>query len=53
VDRNQVKDGNSPAIKEGQRVIREHWGEETPRVLDMFAGSGAIQRGATPEIEVD
>jgi putative DNA methylase len=53
VDWDQVKDGNSPAIKEGQRVIREQWGHETPRVLDMFAGGGAIRRGATPEIEVE
>jgi putative DNA methylase len=42
VDWDQVKDGNSPAIEEAQRVIREQWGEETPRVLDMFAGGGAI-----------
>jgi len=32
----------SPAIEEARRIIREQWGGEAPRVLDMFAGGGAI-----------
>jgi len=42
VDWDQVKDGNSAAIEEAGRIIREQWGDETPRVLDMFAGGGSI-----------
>jgi len=42
VDWDQVKDGNSPAIEEARRIIRQQWGGEVPRVLDMFAGGGAI-----------
>lgn len=42
VDWDQVKDGNSAAIEEARRIIHEQWGNETPRVLDMFAGGGAI-----------
>lgn len=32
----------SPAIEGARRIIREQWSGETPRVLDMFAGGGAI-----------
>jgi putative DNA methylase len=42
VDWDQVKGGNSPAIEEARRIVREQWGDETPRVLDVFAGGGAI-----------
>ncbi|MBN1136862.1 MAG: DUF1156 domain-containing protein [Anaerolineae bacterium] len=42
VDWDQVKAGNSPAIEQARRIIQEQWGDETPRVLDMFAGGGAI-----------
>jgi adenine-specific DNA methylase len=42
VDWDQVKHGNSAAIEEARRIIREQWGDETPRVLDMFAGGGSI-----------
>ena len=41
-DWDQVKHGNSPKIEEARNIIREQWGDEIPRVLDMFAGGGAI-----------
>ena len=37
-----VRDGDSPAIEEARRLIREAYGGEVPRVLDPFAGGGAI-----------
>jgi putative DNA methylase len=36
-----VKDGNSEAIEEARRLIREQYGE-APKVLDPFAGGGSI-----------
>jgi adenine-specific DNA methylase len=42
VDWDQVKHGNAPVIEEACRIIREQWGDQTPPVLDMFAGGGAI-----------
>ena len=36
-----VRDGDSPAIEEARRLIREAYGEP-PKVLDPFAGGGAI-----------
>ena len=42
VDWDQVKSGNSPAIEEARRIIQEQWESGPPRVLDMFAGGGAI-----------
>jgi len=37
-----VRNGDSPAIEEARRLIREAYGGEVPRVLDPFAGGGAI-----------
>jgi adenine-specific DNA methylase len=36
-----VKGGNSPAISEARRLIREQYGY-APRVLDPFAGGGSV-----------
>jgi len=37
-----VRDGDSPAIQEARRLVREAFAGEPPRVLDPFAGGGAI-----------
>jgi adenine-specific DNA methylase len=37
-----VKEGDSPAIQEARRLICEAFAGEPPRVLDPFAGGGAI-----------
>ena len=37
-----VKNGNSAAIKKAQKLIREEYGDEPPKVLDPFAGGGSI-----------
>jgi len=37
-----VKDGDSPAIEEARRLVREAFGGDSPKVLDPFAGGGAI-----------
>ena len=37
-----VKNGNNPAIKKAQQMIREQYGDEPPKVLDPFAGGGSI-----------
>ncbi|KUK26947.1 MAG: Uncharacterized protein XD60_0836 [Acetothermia bacterium 64_32] len=37
----EAKEGDSPAIQEARRLIREVYGEP-PKVLDPFAGGGAI-----------
>jgi len=42
VDWDHVKDGNSPKIEEAKALIREQFSGRAPRVLDPFAGGGAI-----------
>lgn len=42
VDWDQVKEGNSPKIEEAKALIREQFDGRAPRVLDPFAGGGAI-----------
>ncbi|URR35774.1 DUF1156 domain-containing protein [Thermosynechococcus sp. HN-54] len=37
-----VKDGNTPAIEKARQQILEAFGGTPPRVLDLFAGGGAI-----------
>jgi len=37
-----VKDGDAPAVEEARRLIREACGGKAPRVLDPFAGGGAL-----------
>ncbi|HEC63073.1 MAG TPA: DUF1156 domain-containing protein [Candidatus Acetothermia bacterium] len=37
-----VRDGDSPAIEETRRLVREAFAGEVPKVLDPFAGGGAI-----------
>ena len=39
-----VRDGDSPAVEEARCLIREAYGEP-PKVLDPFAGGGAIPFG--------
>jgi putative DNA methylase len=46
--RDQVKHGNSPAIEEARSIIWEQWDDETPRVLDMFAGGGTRRWAGRP-----
>jgi adenine-specific DNA methylase len=41
VDWDQVKDGNSEAIEEARRLIREAFPDGPPRLLDPFMGGGA------------
>ncbi len=42
VDWDHVKDGNSPKVEQAKALIREQFGGRAPRVLDPFAGGGAI-----------
>jgi putative DNA methylase len=42
VDWDHVKDGNSAKIEEAKALIREQFDGRAPRVLDPFAGGGAI-----------
>lgn len=37
-----VKNGNSKAIRDVQEMIKEQYGDQPPKVLDPFAGGGAI-----------
>jgi adenine-specific DNA methylase len=37
-----VKNGNSDAIKKARRLVAEQYGDQPPKVLDMFAGGGSI-----------
>jgi adenine-specific DNA methylase len=37
-----VKNGNSAAINKAQKLIKEQYGDEPPKVLDPFAGGGSI-----------
>ena len=41
VDWDQVKNGNSEAIEEAKRLIRQAFPDEPPRLLDPFMGGGA------------
>jgi putative DNA methylase len=41
VDWDQVKDGNSEAIKQAQELIKQAFPDRPPRLLDPFMGGGA------------
>ena len=41
VDWDAVKDGNSPRIEEARALIRKHYPDAPPKVLDPFMGGGS------------